>query len=80
MFNLPHRWVFVFYEDGTRENVANQDTLSAAEARALKFNWEKWRNKKVIAVMLLAPDRETAIKAYYYDGNGLSSAIIHGEA
>lgn len=47
MLSLPRRWVFVFYEDGKMENVANTDTLSAEEAREFKEYWEKARGKKV---------------------------------
>lgn len=52
MLSLPSRWVYVWYEDGKRENVANTDTLSAEEAQEFKEEWEKARGKKVVAVDL----------------------------
>lgn len=52
MLSLPSRWVFVWYEGGKMENVANTDTLSAAEAREFKEYWEKARGKKVVRVDL----------------------------
>lgn len=52
MLSLPSRWVFVWYEGGKMENVANTDTLSAEEAREFKEYWEKARGKKVIRVDL----------------------------
>lgn len=50
MLTLPSRWVFVNYEDGKKENVANTDTLSAEEARVYKDRWEKARGKNVVRV------------------------------
>lgn len=52
MLSLPSRWVFVWYEGDKMENVANQDTLSAEEAREFKEYWEKARGKKVVRVDL----------------------------
>lgn len=52
MLSLPSRWVFVWYEGGKMENVANTDTLSAEEAREFKEYWEKARGKKVVRVDL----------------------------
>lgn len=52
MLSLPSRWVFVWYEGGKMENVANTDTLSAEEAREFKEEWEKARGKKVVRVDL----------------------------
>ena len=52
MLSLPSRWVYVWYENGKRENVANTDTLSAEEAQEFKEEWEKARGMKVVAVDL----------------------------
>ena len=43
---LPSLWVYVRYEDGKRENVANTDTLSREEADTYKARWETARKKK----------------------------------
>lgn len=49
---LPSQWVYIQYEDGKRENVANTDSLSADEAEKYRAMWEKARGKKVIRVTL----------------------------
>ena len=49
---LPSLWVYVRYEDGKRENVANTDTLSQEEADTYKTRWETARKKKVVQVTL----------------------------
>ena len=53
---LPTRWVYVWYEDGKMENVANSDTLTLEEARSYKAEWEKARRKKVVRVTLETND------------------------
>ena len=58
MFSLPRNWVFVHFADGTSENVANQDTLTEAEARKFAEYWSKARNKTVVAVLLVNNQRE----------------------
>lgn len=65
MLSMPSRWVFVWYEGGKTENVANTDTLTAAEAREFKDYWEKARGKKVIRVDL-QDNRGNLIKSYTY--------------
>ena len=52
MLNLPTRYTYVYYEDGTRDNVAMEDTLTKAEAERYKAMWEKHRKKAVILVSL----------------------------
>lgn len=47
------------------ENVANTDTLSAAEAREFKEEWEKAREKKVVRVDLVTNNGKL-IKSYTY--------------
>ena len=49
---LPAMWVYVWYEDGTRENVANTDDLTSREAQEYHDRWEKARGKKVVRVTL----------------------------
>ena len=49
---LPDMWVYVWYEDGTRENVANTDHLNSWEAQEYHDRWEKARGKKVVRVTL----------------------------
>ena len=49
---LPTMWVYVWYEDGTRENVANTDDLTSREAQEYHDRWEKARGKKVVRVTL----------------------------
>ena len=49
---LPTMWVYVWYEDGTRENVANTDDLTSREAQEYRDRWEKARGKKVVRVTL----------------------------
>lgn len=65
MLSLPSRWVFVWYEDGKMENVANQDTLSAEEAREFKEYWEKARGKKIGRVDL-QDSKGRLLKSYTY--------------
>lgn len=65
MLSLPSRWVFVYYEDGKTENVANTDTLSTDEARAYKERWEKARNKRVIRVEL-QDSKGNLLKSFSY--------------
>lgn len=65
MLNMPSRRVFVWYEGGKTENVANTDTLTAEEAREFKDYWEKARGKKVIRVDL-QDNRGNLIKTYTY--------------
>jgi len=38
-FDLPSRWVFVYFEDGLMLNVANTDTFSDAEAQEEADRW-----------------------------------------
>ncbi|MBQ7289052.1 MAG: hypothetical protein IJW78_04910 [Clostridia bacterium] len=52
MLSLPRFFVYVYYEDGKSENVANSDTLTYEEALQYKDYWEKGRRKKVIRVTL----------------------------
>ena len=66
-FDLPSNWVYVGYEDGTYENVANTDELSRAEANEYRLRWEKARGKKVITVVLVTP-RHSLIKRFNYKG------------
>lgn len=49
---LPTMWVYVWYEDGTRENVANTDDLTSREAEDFRNRLEKVRGKKVVRVTL----------------------------
>ena len=49
---LPTMRVYVWYEDGTRENVANTDDLTSREAQEYHDRWEKARGKKVVRVTL----------------------------
>ena len=49
---LPTMWVYVWYEDGTRENVANTDDLTSREAQEYHDRLEKARGKKVVRVTL----------------------------
>lgn len=65
MLSMPSRWVFVWYEGGKKENVANTDTLTADEAREFKDYWEKARGKKVIRVDL-QDSRGNLLKSYTY--------------
>lgn len=65
MLSLPSRWVFVWYEGGKMENVANTDTLSAEEAREFKDYWEKARGKKVVRVDL-QDSKGRLLKSYTY--------------
>lgn len=65
MLSLPSRWVYVWYEDGKMENVANTDTLDAYEAREFKETWEKARGKKVVRVDLQSSNGNL-VKSYTY--------------
>lgn len=65
MLSLPSRWVFVWYEGGKMENVANADTLSAEEAREFKEEWEKAKGKRVVRVDL-QDSKGRLLKSYTY--------------
>lgn len=52
MLSHPSRYVYVYCEDGTRENVAMDDTLNRDEAIEFCRYFEKWWKKKVIKVTL----------------------------
>lgn len=62
---LPSRWVYVWYEDGDMENVANTDTLTPEEAERYKSRWEAVRNKKVVQVTLESQKGDT-LKSFAY--------------
>ena len=47
MLSLPRFFVYVYYEDGKSENVANSDTLTYEEALQYKDYWEKGRRKRL---------------------------------
>jgi len=47
---LPSLWVYVWYADGTRQNVANTDTLEPREAEEFAKRWGQ--KKKVVRVTL----------------------------
>ena len=61
--HLPNNWVYVVYENGKPENVANQDTLTEAEAKRFAETWSKARNTKVIMVNLVN-SKGTVLKGY----------------
>ena len=65
MLSLPSKWVYVFFEGGKMENVANTDTLSAEEAREFKEEWEKARGMKVVRVDLMT-SKGNLVKSYTY--------------
>lgn len=65
MLSLPSRWVFVWYEDGKMENVANSDTLSTEEAREFKEYWEKARGQKIVRIDLQG-SKGHLLKSYTY--------------
>ena len=56
MLSLPMRYVDVIFEDGTKENVAMQDTLDKKEAHEFQTDWSVWRDKKVVRVELRKRD------------------------
>lgn len=56
LLKLPSLWVYVYFEDGTVENVANSDTLSLAEAMEYKLRWEK--KGKISQITLETSDRK----------------------
>lgn len=62
---LPSRWVYVWYEDGKMENVANSDTLTLEEAECFRDMWEKARKKKVVRVTLETQNGDT-LKSFTY--------------
>ena len=52
LFDLPRLWAYVWYEDGTRESVANTDTLTRREAERFRDQLQKLRGKTVVRVTL----------------------------
>jgi hypothetical protein len=60
--SLPHNWVYVKYEDGTFENVANTDDLTLEEATDYAKRFSK-KDRKVVSVMLMDSNRYV-LKAY----------------
>lgn len=51
-FDLPKLMVYVWFENGTSENVAFMDTLSADRAKKFKETLERVRWMKVVKVTL----------------------------
>lgn len=45
-FDLPSRWVFVYFEDGLMKNVMNTDTFSDAEAQQVADEWTASKSGK----------------------------------
>ena len=68
LFGLPERWVYVYYEDGKTENVANTDTLTRSEAERYKLYWEQARGKKVVRVDLLTNEGKTVFRHDFTEG------------
>ena len=62
-FDLPKLMVYVWFENGTSENVAFMDTLSAKEAKRFKETLEGVRGMKVVKVTL--EDRRKRIYTTY---------------
>lgn len=51
-FDLPSYWVYVYFDGGVHENVANTDTLSKEEAQWYHDHWSRARNRNVYKVTL----------------------------
>ena len=51
-FDLPDYWVYVYFEDKTKINVANSDTLEPYEAERFKKRFDGNNGLKVVAVTL----------------------------
>lgn len=64
-FDLPSKWVFIHYENGKKENVANMDELTEARADKFKREWETARKTKVVLVTL-ENDNGNICKAFRY--------------
>lgn len=64
-FDLPSRWVYVWYEGGKMENVANTDTLTPSEAESYKERWEAARKKRVVRITL-ENNKGDVIRDYHY--------------
>ena len=62
-FDLPKLMVYVWFENGTSENVAFMDTLSAKEAKRFKETLERVRGMKVVKVTL--EDRRKRVYTTY---------------
>ena len=62
-FDLPKLMVYVWFENGTSENVAFMDTLSAKEAKRFKETLEGVRGMKVVKVTL--EDRRKRVYTTY---------------
>lgn len=52
MLKMPRRWVYVWFEDGSVLNVANQDTLHKDEAEYFQREWTAAKHLKVVRVTL----------------------------
>ena len=59
MLAMPTSNVYVYYEDGKRENVAIQDDLDKNDAYEFKVLYEKVRRKFVIMVTLETRNGDT---------------------
>ncbi len=61
---LPSNWVYVEYENGRTENVANTDTLTENEAGDFKEMWDT-KLHKVVRVTLETSKRKV-LKSFTY--------------
>ena len=64
-FDLPKLMVYVWFENGTSENVAFMDTLTTGEAFRFKETLERVRGMKVVKVTL-ADRRERVYTSYEF--------------
>lgn len=64
-FDLPSNWVYIEYEDGTRKNIANTDTLSYGCALSFYKSWYKEENK--IVKMTLETSNGKVLKTFDFE-------------
>ena len=51
-FSLPKLFVYVWYENGTKDCAARQDELLPSEAQRFKEQMEQYRRMRVVKVTL----------------------------
>ena len=65
VFDLPSNWVYIEYEDGTRKNIANTDTLSYSVAFSFYKDWYEEENK--IVKMTLETSDGKVLKTFDFE-------------
>lgn len=69
-FDLPSRWVFVYFEDGLMKNVENTDTFSDAEAQAVADRWANFKEHGKVIRVDFRDSKDKLLKFWLIDKDG----------